>query len=134
MEDAWLLEAVCDRVKSVFYSANSCILREGDPVEEMLIVTRGKLKSTSGSHEIGGQYTCVVLQAGDICGELLFSNCRLTNSTRTVLPTSTRTVMTLTEIEGFILLPADVNFVASHLNAIQKRKLRQTFRQASKPK
>ncbi|EFH62754.1 hypothetical protein ARALYDRAFT_315184 [Arabidopsis lyrata subsp. lyrata] len=121
MDDGWLLEAVCDRVKSVFYSANSYIVREGHPVEEMLIVTRGNLKSTTGSHEIGGRYNCCYLQAGDIYGELLFNGSRL--------PTSTRTIMTLTEVEGFILLPDDVNFIASHLNAFQRQKLKQTFRQ-----
>jgi len=117
MDDGWLLEAVCDRVKSVFYSANSFIVREGHPVEEMLIVTRGKLKSTTGSNEMVGD---------NICGELLFNGSRL--------PTSTRTVMTQTEVEGFILLPDDIKFIASHLNVFQRQKLQRTFRQVSKPK
>ncbi|EFH56500.1 hypothetical protein ARALYDRAFT_904099 [Arabidopsis lyrata subsp. lyrata] len=125
MDDGWLLEAVCDRVKPVFYSADSYIVREGHPVEEMLIVTRAMLESsTTGSHEIGGRgYNCCFLEAGDICGELLFNGSRL--------PTSTRTVMTMTEVEGFILLPDDVNFIASHLNVFQRQKLQQTFRQVS---
>ncbi|XP_010506649.1 PREDICTED: probable cyclic nucleotide-gated ion channel 12 [Camelina sativa] len=118
--DGWLLEAVCDRVKSVFYSAHSYIVREGDPVEEMLIVTRGKLRSTTGPHGLGGHYICCNLKAGDICGELLFNGSRL--------PTSTRTIMTLTQVEGFVLLPDDVKFVASHLNLFQRQKLKQTFR------
>nr|AAD23055.1 putative cyclic nucleotide-regulated ion channel protein [Arabidopsis thaliana] len=120
MDDGWLLEAVCDRVKSVFYLANSFIVREGHPVEEMLIVTRGKLKSTTGSHEMGVRNNCCDLQDGDICGELLFNGSRL--------PTSTRTVMTLTEVEGFILLPDDIKFIASHLNVFQRQKLQRTFR------
>lgn len=37
MDDGWLLEALCDRVKPVFYSENSYIVRKGAPVEESLL-------------------------------------------------------------------------------------------------
>ncbi|KAJ4885066.1 putative cyclic nucleotide-gated ion channel 12 [Raphanus sativus] len=112
MDDDWLLEALCDRVKSVFYSANSYIVREGHPVEEMLIVTRGNLRSTSESSE----YYYSILKAGDICGDLLLWVLDPRPSPR--LPTSTRTVMTLTDVEGFTLLPDDLKFVASHFNRL----------------
>ncbi|KAG7588538.1 Chromo-like domain superfamily [Arabidopsis suecica] len=52
IDDGWLLAAVCNRVKYVFYSTDSYIVKEGDPVEEMLIITKEKLKSTTRSHEI----------------------------------------------------------------------------------
>ncbi|KAL1191634.1 putative cyclic nucleotide-gated ion channel 12 [Cardamine amara subsp. amara] len=86
----------------------------------MLIVTRGNLKSTSGSHGLGGDYNCCYLTTGDICGELLFCGSRL--------PTSERSVMTLTQVEGFTLLPDDFKFVVSHLNQLQIRKLKRTLR------
>ncbi|KAL1191599.1 putative cyclic nucleotide-gated ion channel 12 [Cardamine amara subsp. amara] len=105
----WLLEAVCDRVKSVFYSANSCILREGDPIEEMLIVTKGLLECRTKS---GDHYR--VLKEGDVCGDLHFWIFNPNHPPD--LPTSTKTVKTLNIVEGFILLPDDLKFVASHLD------------------
>ncbi|XP_013631018.1 PREDICTED: probable cyclic nucleotide-gated ion channel 12 isoform X2 [Brassica oleracea var. oleracea] len=70
MDDSWLLEALCDRVKSVFYSANSYIVKEGDPVAEMLIITKGSLKSMIGFSDITGYYDSSYLQA-DVEGFIL---------------------------------------------------------------
>ncbi|CAH2057736.1 unnamed protein product [Thlaspi arvense] len=122
MDDGWLLEALCDRVKSVFYSANSYIVRQGDPVEEILIVTKGKLISSTESH---GWFNAVLLGAGDICGEQLFLI--LDPHTGSRLPRSNRTVKTHTDVEGFILLPDDVKFVASHFNRSQNMRLKHMF-------
>ncbi|VVB03504.1 unnamed protein product [Arabis nemorensis] len=120
MDDSWLLEALCDRVKSVIYTANSYIVREGDPIEEMLIVTKGNLKSMTGYYDSSN------LQAGDICGDLLFWILDPHSSSR--LPTSNRTIVTLTDVEGFILLPDDLKFVASHFNRFHSKKLKHMFR------
>ncbi|XP_023640854.1 probable cyclic nucleotide-gated ion channel 12 isoform X2 [Capsella rubella] len=121
-----LNQALCDRVKSVFYSANSYIVKEGDPVDEMLIVTKGVLKSTTGSRVIDDNYNCSSLGAGDICGELLFWI--LDPHPSSSLPTSDRTVMTHTDVEGFILLPDDVKFVASHISRFQSMKFKHMLR------
>ncbi|KAH0874067.1 hypothetical protein HID58_071429 [Brassica napus] len=91
MDDGWLLEALCDRVKPVFYSENSYIVRKGD-----------------------------------ICGDLLFWVLDPHPSSR--VPSSVRTVITVTDVEGFILLPDDVKFVASHLNRLHSVKLKHMFR------
>ncbi|CAN8286089.1 unnamed protein product [Cochlearia groenlandica] len=122
MDDSWLLEAFCDRVKSVFYSANTYIVREGDPVVELLIVTRGNLKSLTGS----GYYDSYDLSEGDICGDLLFSI--LDPHPSSSLLTSNRTILTKTEVEGFVLLPDDIKFVASRLNRLHSKKLKRMFR------
>lgn len=127
MDDSWLLEVLCDRVKSVFYSANSYIVKEGDPVAEMLIITKGNLKSMIGSSDISGYYDASYLQAGDICGDLLFWV--LDPHSSSTLPTSDRTVLTLTDVEGFILLHDDLKFVASHFNRFHSSRLRHMFRQ-----
>ncbi|KAL0741084.1 hypothetical protein Bca4012_082597 [Brassica carinata] len=126
MDDSWLLEALCDRVKSVFYSANSYIVKEGDPVAEMLIITKGSLKSMIGSSDITGYYDASFLQAGDICGDLLFWV--LDPHSSSSLPTSDRTVLTLTDVEGFILLHDDLKFVASHFNRFHSSRLKYMFR------
>ena len=127
MDDSWLLEALCDRVKSVFYSANSYIVKEGDPVAEMLIITKGSLKSMIGFSDITGYYDSSYLQAGDICGDLLFWV--LDPHSSSSLPTSDRSVLTLTDVEGFILLHDDLKFVASHFNRSHSSRLRHMFRQ-----
>ncbi|CAA7057787.1 unnamed protein product [Microthlaspi erraticum] len=124
IDDGWLLEALCDRVKSVFYSANSYIVRQGDPVEEMLIITRGKLISKTESL-VNNNYC--YLREGDMCGELLFDIMHPHSGSR--LPTSTRTVVTLTDVEGFIFLPDDLKFVASHFNHVQIMRFKHMFRQ-----
>ncbi|KAF9616213.1 hypothetical protein IFM89_028989 [Coptis chinensis] len=42
--DEQLLDAMCDRLKPAFYTTEeSYIVREGDPVDEMLFIMRGKL-------------------------------------------------------------------------------------------
>ncbi|CAL9238628.1 unnamed protein product [Arabidopsis halleri] len=116
IDDGWLLATVCNRVKYVFYSADSYIVKEGDPVEEMLIITKGKLKSTTRSHEIGEE-----LKAGDICGERLFNS--------SCLPTSTKTIITLTNVEGFTISHDDFKFVDSHFNHLQSVIHKQMSRQ-----
>ncbi|KAG2252227.1 hypothetical protein Bca52824_082363 [Brassica carinata] len=125
MDDGWLLEALCDRVKPVFYSENSYIVRKGDPVEEMFIVTRGELISTTESFETYSS-SHIRLTKGDICGDLLFWVLDPHPSSR--VPSSVRTVITVTDVEGFILLPGDVKFVASHLNRLHSVKLKHMFR------
>ncbi|CAH2065620.1 unnamed protein product [Thlaspi arvense] len=127
MDDPWLLEVLCDRVKPVFYSANSYIVREGEPIGEMLIVTRGELKSmTASSREISGYYDSSDLKAGDICGDLLFWLLHQHHSSG--LPTSNRTILTVTNVEGFIHLPDDLKFVASHFNRFHSSRLKQMFK------
>ncbi|XP_074374193.1 calcium-dependent protein kinase 13-like [Apium graveolens] len=41
--DEQLLDAMCDRLKPVLYTEKSYIVREADPVDEMLFVMRGKI-------------------------------------------------------------------------------------------
>nr|GMC66960.1 cyclic nucleotide-gated ion channel 1 [Ipomoea batatas] len=45
--DEQLLDAMCDRLKPVLYTEHSYIVREGDPVDEMLFIMRGKLFSVT---------------------------------------------------------------------------------------
>ncbi|KAF9597301.1 hypothetical protein IFM89_017085 [Coptis chinensis] len=46
--DEQLLDAMCDRLKPAFYTEESYIVREGDPVDEMLFIMRGKLLTVEG--------------------------------------------------------------------------------------
>jgi cyclic nucleotide gated channel len=120
--DDQLLDAICDRLKPMLwlYTQGSCIIREGDPVNEMLFIMRGTLESTTTDGGRMGFFNSDVLKGGDFCGEELLTWALLLDPTSgsTNLPTSTRTVNTLSEVvEGFALK-------ADHLSSA----LRCTFR------
>ncbi|KAL0412212.1 UNVERIFIED_CONTAM: Cyclic nucleotide-gated ion channel 1 [Sesamum latifolium] len=76
--DEQLLDAMCSRLKPVLYTENSFIVREGDPVDEMLFIMR----------------------------ELL--TWALDPNSSSSLPISTRTVQAVKDVEAFCLMPDDL--------------------------
>ncbi|KFK37411.1 hypothetical protein AALP_AA4G253500 [Arabis alpina] len=110
MAENWILDALCDRVKPVFYSASSSIMKEGAPVEEMLIVTKGQLKGSTSSGET------LDLGEGAICGDHLLSWV-LDPHSSSRLPTSDRTIRTVSNVEGFIFLPDDLKSYSVELQS-----------------
>ncbi|KAG5538240.1 hypothetical protein RHGRI_018984 [Rhododendron griersonianum] len=109
-----LLDAMCDRLKPVLYTQTSFIVREGDPVDEMLFVMRGSILTVTTNGGRTGFFNSVVLTAGDFCGEELFtwaldpksSSPKFSSS----LPTSTRTAEAITDVEAFALVADDLKF------------------------
>ncbi|RWR88819.1 putative cyclic nucleotide-gated ion channel 5 [Cinnamomum micranthum f. kanehirae] len=49
--DERLLDAICERLKPSLYTENTYIVREGDPVDEMLFIIRGRLESVTTDAE-----------------------------------------------------------------------------------
>lgn len=125
--DEKLIDAVCDRLKPVLYTENSIIVREGDPVNEMLFIMRGKLETTTTNGGRTGFFNSVFLEAGDFCGEGLLT-WALDPHSSSNLPLSTRTVQTQTDVEAFALMPDDLKFVASQFRQLHSKQLRHTFR------
>ncbi|KAK7292801.1 hypothetical protein RJT34_15655 [Clitoria ternatea] len=126
--DKQLLDALCDRLKPVLYTEKSDIVREGDPVDEMLFIMRGKLATTTTNGGRTGFFNSSVLKAGDFCGEELLTWALDPNSSSN-LPISTRTVETISEVEAFALMPEDLKFVASQFRRlINSKQLQHTFR------
>lgn len=125
--DEQLLDALCDRLKPVLYTENSYIVREGDPVNEMLFVMRGKLQSVTTNGGRTGFFNSEYLKAGDFCGEELLT-WALDPHSSTNLPTSTRTAQALSEVEAFALVADDLKFVASQFRRLHSKQLRHTFR------
>ncbi|KAK2650082.1 hypothetical protein Ddye_017571 [Dipteronia dyeriana] len=130
--DDQLLDAMCGRLKPALFTENSFIVREGDLVDEMLFVMRGRLVSTTTNGGRTGFFNAVYLQAGDFCGEALLtwaldpqSSSNTTSSNR---PISTRTVQALTEVEAFALMADDLKFVASQFRRLHSKQIQQTFR------
>ncbi|CAN4085762.1 unnamed protein product [Withania somnifera] len=107
-----LLDALCDRLRPVLYTENTFIVREGDPVGEMLFIMRGKLLTVTTN---GGRTEELLTWALDP---------HPSNN----LPISTRTVQALSEVEAFALVADDLKFVASQFRRLHSKQLRHTFR------
>ncbi|XP_024010777.1 cyclic nucleotide-gated ion channel 11 isoform X2 [Eutrema salsugineum] len=124
--DDRVLDALCARSKTVSYTENTYIVRQGEPVEDMLFVTRGKLKSTTTYGGKNGFSNSFRLGAGDFCGETLFNWALDPNASH--FPISSRTVQALTEVEGFLLSADDLKFVSTEYRLLHSKKLRHMVR------
>ncbi|KAF7109502.1 hypothetical protein CFC21_109747 [Triticum aestivum] len=125
--DDQLLNALCDCLKPVLYTEGGCIVREGDPVNEMFFITRGNLMSMTTNGGKTGFFNSDVLKSGDFCGEELLTWALDPNSA-TSLPISTRTVKSMSEVEAFALMAEDLKFVATQFQRLHSKQLRHTFR------
>lgn len=125
--DDQLLDAMCDCLKPVLYTEDSFIVREGDPVDEMLFIMRGKLFTVTTNGGRTGFFNSEYLKAGDFCGEELLT-WALDPHSSSNLPISTRTVQALSEVEAFALMADDLKFVASQFRRLHSKQLRHTFR------
>ncbi|KAK0572797.1 hypothetical protein LWI29_037434 [Acer saccharum] len=125
--DDQLLDAICERLVSSLSTKGTYIVREGDPVTEMLFVIRGRLESSTTNGGRTGFFNSITLRPGDFCGEELLTWALLPKSTVN-LPTSTRTVRSFDEVEAFALRAEDLKFVANQFRRLHSKKLQHTFR------
>lgn len=125
--DGQLLDAICERLVSSLSTQGTYIVREGDPVTEMLFIIRGKLESSTTNGGRTGFFNSITLRPGDFCGEELLTWALLPKSTLN-LPSSTRTVKSLDEVEAFALRAEDLKFVANQFRLLHSKKLQHTFR------
>ncbi|XP_022965027.1 probable cyclic nucleotide-gated ion channel 16 [Cucurbita moschata] len=125
--DAQLLDAICERLVQSLNTKDTFITREGDPVNEMLFIIRGQLESSTTNGGRSGFFNSITLRPGDFCGEELLT-WALVPSPSISLPSSTRTVKSLTEVEAFALRAEDLKFVASQFKRLHSKKLQHAFR------
>ncbi|CAN0860300.1 Probable cyclic nucleotide-gated ion channel 14 [Linum grandiflorum] len=126
--DDQLLDAICERLVSSLVTQGTYIVREGDPVTEMLFVIRGRLESSTTDGGRSGFFNSIALQPGDFCGEELLGWALLPSSNDS-LPSSTRTVRAMEEVvEAFALGANDLKFVANQFRRLHSKKLQHTFR------
>ncbi|XP_041019409.1 probable cyclic nucleotide-gated ion channel 14 [Juglans microcarpa x Juglans regia] len=125
--DNQLLDAICERLVSSLSTQGTYIVREGDPVTEMLFIIRGRLESSTTNGGRTGFFNSITLSLGDFCGEELLAWALLPKSTLN-LPSSTRTVRSLGEVEAFALRAEDLKFVANQFRRLHSKKLQHTFR------
>ncbi|KAL5716964.1 Protein CNGC15c [Ranunculus cassubicifolius] len=124
--DERMLDAICERLKPALCTKGTCLVREGDPVNEMLFIIRGHLDSYTTNGGRTGFFNLCRIGPGDFCGEELLTwglDPRLN-----VLPSSTRTVEAVDEVEAFALFADDMKFVASQFRLLHSKQLRQKFR------
>ncbi|CAI9261248.1 unnamed protein product [Lactuca saligna] len=121
-----LLDAICERLVSSLSTQGTYIVREDDPVNEMLFIIRGQLESSTTDGGRSGFFNSITLRPGDFCGEELLTWALLPNATS--YPSSTRSVRTLTEVEGFALRAEDLKFVANQFKYLHSKKLQHAFR------
>ncbi|KAK1303302.1 putative cyclic nucleotide-gated ion channel 5 [Acorus calamus] len=125
--DERLLDAICERLKPSLYTQNTFIVREGDPVDEMLFIIRGRLESVTTDGGRSGFFNRSLLKEGDFCGEELLT-WALDPKSGANLPSSTRTVKALNEVEAFALIAEELKFVASQFRRLHSRQVQHTFR------
>lgn len=109
------LASLCECLKLAFYKERSYIVREGNPIDEMLFVVQGKLRiNTSGSNattrsqRIGRRnHKNHHLKEGDFCGEELVAWFQA-DPYSSNFPISTKTIQALTDVEVFVLMADDL--------------------------
>ncbi|KAK9067538.1 hypothetical protein SSX86_011649 [Deinandra increscens subsp. villosa] len=125
--DERLLDAMSECLKPVLYTENSYILREGDPVDELLFIMTGELITMTTNGGRSGFFNSSYLKAGDFCGDELLTWALDPNMSST-LPISTTTVRPITDVEAFSLKADDLKSVASQFRRLHSKRFQHTFR------
>eukprot|EP01018_Ginkgo_biloba_P016610 Gb_27696 [translate_table: standard] len=125
--DDRMLDAICERLKPALSTQGTFLVREGDPVNEMLFIIRGRLDSCTTNGGQIGFFNSSIIGTGDFCGEELLT-WALDPKPSVNLPSSTRTVKALVEVEAFALSAEDLKFVAGQFRRLHSRKLQHTLR------
>ncbi|KAL6979340.1 Protein CNGC15c [Sarracenia purpurea var. burkii] len=126
--DDRMLDSICERLKPVLWTAGMFVVREGDPLNEMLFIIRGHLDSYTTNGGRTGFFESNRIRPGDFCGEELLTWALRPRPTSNALPSSTRTVRAICDAEAFALGVADLKFVASQFRWLHGKKLRQKLR------
>ncbi|XP_057448968.1 protein CNGC15b-like [Lotus japonicus] len=126
--DERMLDAICERLKPALCTESTCLVREGDPVNEMLFIIRGHLDSYTTNGGRTGFFNSCRIDPGDFCGEELLTWALDPRPSVIALPSSTRTVKAISEVEAFALIAEDLKFVASQFRRLHSKKLRHKFR------
>ncbi|XAR59985.1 hypothetical protein NMG60_11033189 [Bertholletia excelsa] len=125
--DEKTLDAICERLKPALSTQGTCLVREGDPVNEMLFIIRGNLDSYTTNGGRTGFFNSSRIGPGDFCGDELLT-WALDPRTGFIFPSSTRTVKAISEVEAFALSAEDLKFVASQFRKLHSKQLRHKFR------
>ncbi|KAL4558774.1 hypothetical protein LXL04_036976 [Taraxacum kok-saghyz] len=122
-----LLDDICQRLKPGLYTKNSYIIKEGDPVNEMLFIIHGNLETETTDRFFNNGF----LKEGDLCGDELLI-WALDPESGANLPPSIRTLKALRDVEAFALPAEQLKFIVLHFKGIHSRQVRHMLRFYSK--
>ncbi|KAF5751553.1 Cyclic nucleotide-gated channel 15 [Tripterygium wilfordii] len=125
--DERMLDAICGRLKPALCTEGTFLVREGDPVNEMLFIIRGHLDSCTTDGGRTGFFNSCRIGPGDFCGEELLT-WALDPRPSVILPSSTRTIKPISEVEAFALQAEDLKFVAAQFRRLHSKQIKHKFR------
>ncbi|KAH7537783.1 hypothetical protein FEM48_Zijuj03G0129900 [Ziziphus jujuba var. spinosa] len=111
MLDDLILDNICDRVKPLIYSAGEKIIREGDPVQRMVFIVRGRVNRRQGLSK--GFIANSVVEPGGFFGDELLSWC-LRIPAANWLPVSLATYTCIDSAEGYAIDAHQLRYVVDH--------------------
>ncbi|CAK7323001.1 unnamed protein product [Dovyalis caffra] len=109
--DDLILDNICDRVKPLVFSKDEKIIREGDPVQRMVFIVRGRIKSSQSLSK--GMVATSVLEPGGFLGDELLSWC-LRRPFIDRLPASSATFVCIESTEAFGLDENHLRYITDH--------------------
>ncbi|XP_057521777.1 cyclic nucleotide-gated ion channel 2-like isoform X2 [Amaranthus tricolor] len=124
--DDLILDNICDRVKPLIYCKEEKIMREGDPVQRMVFIVCGRIKSEQTLSK--GMVAKDILGAGAFLGDELLS-WSLRRPFLHRLPASSATLECLEPTEAFGLDAYDLHYITEHFRyKFANESLRRTLR------
>ncbi|XP_057436059.1 cyclic nucleotide-gated ion channel 2 [Lotus japonicus] len=109
--DDLILDNICDRVKPLVFSKDEKIIREGDPVQRMVFIVRGRIKRNQSLSK--GMVASSVLEPGGFLGDELLSWC-LRRPFIDRLPASSATFICIESAEAFGLDAHHLRYITDH--------------------
>lgn len=109
--DNLILDNICDRIKPLVFSKDEKIIREGDPVQRMVFILRGRVKSSQNLSK--GVVATSILDPGGYLGDELLSWC-LRRPFINRLPASSATFTCVEPTEAFGLDANHLRYVTDH--------------------
>lgn len=109
--DDLILDNICDRVKPLVFSKDEKIIREGDPVQRMVFIVRGRVKSSQNLSR--GMVATSLLEPGGFFGDELLHWC-LRRPFMDRLPASSSTFTCIESAEAFALDSKDLRYITDH--------------------
>ncbi|KAE8783982.1 cyclic nucleotide-gated ion channel 2 [Hordeum vulgare] len=124
--DELILDNICDRLRPLVFCGGEKVIREGDPVQRMVFVLQGKLRSTQPLTK--GVVAECVLGAGSFLGDELLSWC-LRRPFVDRLPASSATFECVEAAQAFCLDAPDLRYITEHFRyKFANDKLKRTAR------
>ncbi|XP_073286431.1 cyclic nucleotide-gated ion channel 2-like [Primulina huaijiensis] len=124
--DDLILDNICDRVKPLVFSKDEKIIREGDPVQRMVFIVRGRAKSSQNLSR--GMVATSLLEPGGFFGDELLHWC-LRRPFMDRLPASSSTFTCIESIEAFALDSKDLRYITDHFRyKFANKRLKRTAR------